>query len=62
MSATARKLVVIIWNMIVKGTPYNNLVGYHYLDQKRKLGLVKRIRKQIDKFDLKPEDVGFLTT
>jgi hypothetical protein len=23
------------------------------------LGLVKRIRKQIDKFDIKPEDVGF---
>ena len=61
VSATARKLAVIIWNMIVKGTPYNNPEGYLYLDQKRKLGLVKRIRKQIDKFDLKPEDVGFLT-
>ena len=30
-----------------------------FLDQKRKLGLVKRIKKQIDKFDLKPEDLGF---
>ena len=57
VSATARKLAVIIWNMVVKGTSYNNPEGYLYLDQKRKLGLVKRIRKQIDKFDLKPEDV-----
>jgi transposase len=61
VSATARKLAVIIWNMVVKGTSYNNPEGYLYLDQKRKLGLVKRIRKQIDKFDLKPEDVGFIT-
>ena len=56
---TARKLAVIIWNMVVKGTPYKNPEGYLYLDQKRKLGLVKRIKKQINKFDLKPEDIGF---
>jgi hypothetical protein len=42
--------------------PYRNPEGYLYLDQKRKLGLVKRIKKQIDKFDIKPEDVGFLNT
>ncbi len=59
VSATARKLAVIIWNMIVKNVPYKNPEGYLYLDQKRKLGLVKRIKKQIDKFDIKPEDVGF---
>jgi len=29
--------------VVVKGTPYNNPEGYLYLDQKRKLGLVKRI-------------------
>ncbi len=32
---------------------------YLFLDQKRKLGMMKRIKKQIDKFDLKPEDLGF---
>lgn len=59
VSATARKLAVIIWNMVVKSVPYNNPEGYLYLDQKRKLGIVKRIKKQIDKFDLKPEEIGF---
>lgn len=29
------------------------------LDQKRKLGLVKRIQKQIDKFALTNEDIQF---
>ena len=58
ISATARKLAVIIWNMVVKGIPYENPEGYLFLDQKRKLGLVKRIKKQIDKFGLTNEDLG----
>jgi hypothetical protein len=33
ISATARKLAVIIWNMVVKGVPYNNPSGYLFLDQ-----------------------------
>ena len=36
ISATARKLAVIIWNMVVKGIPYVNPEGYLFLDQKRK--------------------------
>ena len=59
ITATARKLAIIIWNMIVKAKQYQNPEGYLYLDQKRKLGLVKRIKKQIDKFDIKPEDLEF---
>jgi transposase len=62
ISATARKLAVIIWNMVVKNTQYINPEGYLFLDQKRKLGLTKRIKKQIDKFGLNPEDLGFSTT
>ena len=58
ITATARKLAVIIWNMVNKEIPYQNPEGYLYLDQKRKLGLVKRIRKQIDKFGLTNEDLG----
>jgi len=61
ISATARKLAVIIWNIIVKGTPYINPEGYLFLDQKRKLGLVKRIQKQLDKFALTKEDFNFST-
>lgn len=58
ISATARKLAVIIWTMLVKGVAYNNPEGYLFLDQKRKLGLVKRIKKQIDKFGLTNADLG----
>ena len=62
ISATARKLAVIIWNMVTKGQQYLNPEGYLFLDQKRKLGLVKRIKKQIAKFDLTNEELGFVTS
>lgn len=62
ITATARKLAVIIWNMVVKNIPYHNPEGYLYLDQKRKLGLVKRIQKQIDKFGLTNQDLTINTT
>jgi len=62
VSATARKLAVIIWNMVVKNTPYVNPEGYLFLDQKRKLGMVKRIQKQLDKFALTKEEFNFSTT
>jgi transposase len=32
------------------------------LDQKRKMGLVKHIKKQIHKFDLTTQDLGLSTT
>ena len=57
ITATARKLAVIIWNMVVKDIQYQNPEGYLYLDQKRKLGLVKRLQKQITKFGLTNEDL-----
>jgi len=50
ISATARKLAVIIWNMVVKGVPYHNPEEYLFRDQKKKLGLIKRIQKNINKF------------
>ena len=62
ISATARKLAVIIWNMVVKNIPYVNPAGYLFLDQKRKLGMIKRIQKQIDKFGVSNEDLKFVTT
>lgn len=62
VSATARKLAVIIWNMVTKKQPYSPPRTYLFLDQKRRMGLAKRIKKQIDKFDLKPEDLGFEKT
>ena len=62
ISATARKLTVIIWNMITKSQAYVNPEGYLFLDQKRKLGLVKRIQKQITKFGLTSEDLEVVIT
>jgi transposase len=62
VSATARKLAVILWNMITKKMQYKPPTEYLFLDQKRKLKLVQRIRKSIAKLELKPEDVGFLTS
>ena len=56
VSATARKLAVIFWNMVVKGSAYLNPENYLFLDQKIKLGLVKRIQKQIDNFALTNDD------
>ncbi|WP_423997572.1 IS110 family transposase [Maribacter sp. IgM3_T14_3] len=62
VSATARKLAVIIWNMVTKKQAYQPPTDYLFLDQKRKMGLVKRIKKQINKFDIKPEDLDFSTS
>ena len=62
ISATARKLAVIIWNMVTKKVPYINPEQYLFLDQKRKLGIVKQIKKQIHKFALTKEDIDFVTT
>lgn len=61
VSATARKLAVILWNMIVKQIPYKPPTEYLFLDQKRKLSLVKRIQKQIAKFELTNADLGLAT-
>lgn len=61
ISATARKLGVIIWNMITKKQPYTPPKEYLLLDQKRKLKLVKQVRKTIAKLNLKPEDLGLVT-
>lgn len=62
VSATARKLAVIIWNMVVKQIPYQPPTQYLFLDEKRKLGMVKRIRKQMDKFEITNADLGLATT
>jgi transposase len=59
VSATARKLAVIIRNMIVKHMSYKPPTDYLFLDQKRKMAVLNRIKKQINKFEIKPDDLGF---
>lgn len=61
VSATARKLAVIIWTMITKKIAYSPPTEYLFLDQKRKLRVVNRIKKNIAKFDLNPEELGITT-
>lgn len=61
VSATARKLAVIIWNMVVKKVAYQPPINYLFLDEKRKLGLVSRIKKQIAKFEITNQDLGLVT-
>ena len=61
ISPTARKLAVIIWNMLSKEEDYKPPTEYLFLNQKRKLKLVNRIKKNIIKFGIQPEDVGFVT-
>lgn len=61
INATARKLAIIIWNMLIKGESYNPPTQYMFLDEKRRLGLVKRMRKQINKFEIQPDQLEFTT-
>lgn len=60
ISATARKLGVIIWNMVVKNISYKNPADYLFVDQKRKLAVLQRVQKTINKFDLKTDIQDFV--
>lgn len=57
ISATARKLAVIIWNMITKKVPYKTDTQYEFLDQKRKRKVME-MKRLIHKFDITPDDLG----
>ena len=59
ITATARKIAVILWNMITKKIPYLPKTQYIFLDEKRKqLALV---RKKIAKFGLDPNELGIFS-
>ncbi|MBB5287033.1 transposase [Rhabdobacter roseus] len=62
VSATARKLAVIIWNMVVKQVPYQPPTQYLFLDEKRKLAVIAKMKKQIGKLGLAKEELGFVNT
>ena len=62
VSSTSRKLGVILWTMIVKKVPYQPPTQYLFLDEKRKLKIVKQIRKTIAKFDISTTDLQIVTT
>ncbi|MBA3817239.1 MAG: IS110 family transposase [Parachlamydiaceae bacterium] len=56
ITATARKLAVIIWNMIIKSEPYR---GYDYetINQKRKNAQIKNIRARLAKLKLSEDEI-----
>lgn len=58
VTATARKLAIIIWNMIVKKEPYNPPKQYEFLDQKRKR-VVREMKKQMSKFEISTNELEF---
>lgn len=56
ITATARKLAAIVYNMIKHKQPYNPESLEVYQAKVRKLK-IKQIQRTIVKFDLKPEDL-----
>jgi len=61
ITATARKLAMIIWNMITKKEAYSPQEEHMFLDEKRKLGLVKRMRKKMATFGITSDDLSIST-
>jgi transposase len=59
ITATARKIAVILWNMITKNEQYHPKTTYIFLDEKRKQ--LALIRKKIAKFGLDPNELGIFS-
>lgn len=56
ITATARKIAVIIWHMVTKKEQYNPRTEYIFLDEKRKA--IAQLRKKIAKFGIDPNEIG----
>ena len=59
ISATARKIGVIIYHMVTKKEAYKSRIEYVFLDEKRRQ--IALIRKRIAKFGLDPNELGLFT-
>jgi len=59
ITATARKLATIIWNMLKNQEQYQPKSEYLFLDQKRKQIVI--LRKKIAKFGIDPNELGLFT-
>lgn len=62
INATARKLAVIIWNMLYNCQQYQPPTEYMFHYQKRKKGFIKRLKKNIEKYNIQPGDLGFFNS
>ena len=59
ITATARKLAVILWNMVTKREQYNPTNQYVFLDEKRRA--IAQLRNKISKFGIDPNDLGIFS-
>ena len=59
ITATARKLAVIIWNMVTKKEAYQPNSEYLFLEQKRRQ--IALIRKRIATYGIDPNEIGIFT-
>jgi len=57
ITATARKLAVIIWKMVVEKVPYRPPNPYEFRDQKRSR-LLKQMKNRINKLNISPMELG----
>jgi transposase len=56
INALARKLGVIIWNMVSRGVNYSPPVPNIFI-QKKKAQIIKKIQKQMERLSIKQEEV-----
>lgn len=61
ITATARKLAIIIWKMVTNKEEYKPTESHMFLDEKRKLGIVKRMKKKIASLGITNQDLGLST-
>lgn len=61
ITATARKLAVIIWNMIIKKQPYKPIESIDYQKNLRAKA-IKNLQKKINQLKIKPEEFAFVTS
>lgn len=59
ITATARKIAVILWNMVTKKEKYNPTNQYVFLDEKRRA--IAQLRKKISKFGIDPNELGIFS-
>lgn len=57
ITATARKLAIIIWKMVVEKVPYKPPCPYEFRDQKRSR-ILREMRNKINKLNISPMDLG----
>ena len=61
VTATARKLAVIIWNMLIKSEPYKKN-DIEFNTQKQKLRLIRQFEKRVVSLQLNPDELKKMFT